>query len=75
MPPQWRAKFVICHLRHSASGDCLDLMNVCRDLCPFSAIHQPGAFETNKSSGPAFAVLTEFWQRDPLREKVDAFVD
>lgn len=75
MPPQRRAKFVICHLCHGASGGCLDLMNVAGTFVPFLPSIKPRAFETNKSSGPAFAALTDFWQPDSFREKAAVFVD
>lgn len=58
MPPQRQAKFVICHLCHSASGDCLDLMNVAGTFVPFLPSINPK--HSRQISHPG--QLLTFWQ-------------
>lgn len=57
-PPQRRAKFVICHLCHSASGDCLDLMNVAGTFVPFLPSINPEHWRQIILPGQ----LLPFWQ-------------
>lgn len=58
MPPQRRAKFVICHLCHSASGDCLDLMNVAGTFVPLLPSINPEHWRQIILPGQ----LLPFWQ-------------
>lgn len=58
MPSQRRAKFVICHLCQSASGDCLDLMNEAGTFVPFL----PSISPERSRQITLLGQLLPFWQ-------------